>query len=185
MLAPSELRLRIHPDPALRVRATEVGSVDDSVRALADKMIEIMREADGIGLAAQQVGLDIRMFVCDVPSEQDSVPADGVAIGTTGPMVCINPEIAEPSDDRSPFEEGCLSLPGLRGDVMRPEAVTLRALNAEGERVEVRGAGLLARCWQHEIDHLDGVLIIDRMTQMSRLKVRRKLRQLEAGSEQA
>ncbi|MEL7483468.1 MAG: peptide deformylase [Planctomycetota bacterium] len=179
MLEPSELRLRIHPDSALRVRAKAVDAVDDPVRALADRMIEIMREEDGIGLAAQQVGLDIRMFVCDVPADPSEPAEDGILLGTDGPMVCINPEFVAPSDERSPFEEGCLSLPGLRGDVIRPEIVTLRALNADGEPFEMRGGGLLARCWQHEADHLDGVLIIDRMTQMSRLKIRRRLRDLE------
>ena len=183
MLEPSELRLRIHPDPALRVRAEAIAEVDDSVRALADRMIEVMHEEDGIGLAAQQVGLGIRLFVCDVPADSDESTEDGIAMGTDGPMVCINPEFVEPSDERSPFEEGCLSLPGLRGDVIRPKAITLRAAGADGKPFELRGGGLLARCWQHEADHLDGVLIIDRMTQMSRLKVRRKLRQLESEGE--
>ncbi len=142
-------------------------------------MIEIMREQDGIGLAAQQVGLDIRLFVCDVPADPSEGAEPAVATGTDGPMICINPEIVQPSDERSPFEEGCLSLPGLRGEVIRPEIVTLRALDAQGNPFEARGGGLLARCWQHETDHLDGVLIIDRMTQMSRLRIRRKLRDLE------
>lgn len=173
------MQLRLHPDPALRVRATPVEAVDERVRAAAERMIEIMRESDGIGLAAQQVGLGIRLFVCDVPAHPGEPEIDGVALGTAGPIVCINPEIVDPSDERSPFEEGCLSLPGLRGDVIRPEVVTLRALDADGKPFEIRGGGLLARCWQHEADHLDGVLIIDRMTQMSRLRVRRKLRELE------
>lgn len=179
MLEPTELRLRLHPDPALRVKASPVSEVDDRVRALAARMVEIMRESDGIGLAAQQVGLDIRLFVCDVPADPDELIPEGVTAGTDGPMVCINPEFSAPSLERSPFEEGCLSLPGLRGDVIRPEVVTMRALDANGEAFQVTGGGLLARCWQHEADHLDGVLIIDRMTQMSRLKIRRKLRELE------
>ncbi len=179
MTDPSDLRLRQYPDPILRERAEPVDEVDDRVRGLARRMIEIMREADGIGLAAQQVGLTIRVFVCDVPADPDASETDGVVTGTDGPMVCINPEFVDASDERSPFDEGCLSLPGLRGDVIRPEVVTLKALDAEGRPFEVRGGGLLARCWQHETDHLDGVLIIDRMTQMSRLKNRRKLRELE------
>jgi peptide deformylase len=178
---PSSLRLRIHPDPALRERAEAVASVDDEVRAIASRMIEIMREADGIGLAAPQVGVGMRIFVCDVPADPADPEPGEAALGTEGPIVCINPEIVDPSDERSPFDEGCLSLPGLRGDVIRPEEVTLRALDIQGEPFELRAGGLLSRCVQHEADHLDGVMIIDRMTQMARLKNRRKLREMERG----
>ncbi|MEO1585152.1 MAG: peptide deformylase [Planctomycetota bacterium] len=175
------LQLTLYPDPVLRRRAAPVDEVTDDIRSLAQRMIEVMVESDGIGLAAPQVGIGLRIFVCHVPTD-DAEPSDqSSGMSAAGPMVCINPEIVDPGDERSAFEEGCLSLPGLRGDVVRPEVVTLRALDIDGEPFEARADGLLARCWQHELDHLDGILIIDRMSQMGRLKVRRRLRELERG----
>lgn len=145
-------------------------------------MIEIMREADGIGLAAPQAGLGVRIFICDVPPPPDpEVPADGTQAWTDGPIVCINPEFTEFGDTRSPFEEGCLSLPGIRGDVIRPDVVRMKALDLEGKPFEIHASGLLARCLQHEADHLDGVLIVDKFTQMSRMKNRTRLRKLKGG----
>lgn len=144
-------------------------------------MIEIMREEDGIGLAAPQAGLTIRMFVCDVPGHPaDSDPTSGVREHTDGPVVCVNPEILEAADTRTSLEEGCLSLPDIRGDVIRPDVVTMTARDLKGEAFTIRAAGLLAKCLQHELDHLDGVLIIDKMSQMSRMKNRTKLRRLKS-----
>ncbi|MEM1072262.1 MAG: peptide deformylase [Planctomycetota bacterium] len=179
---PSGLWLRLHPDRVLRERAEPIGTVDETVRELVASMLEIMREADGIGLAAPQVGVSKRVFVCDVPGATGEQAESEPRTVTDGPLVCIDPVIEDPSDERSPFDEGCLSLPGIRGDVIRPEVVRLSALGLDGARFTVVCGGLLARCVQHELDHLDGVLILDRMTQMSRLKNRRRIRELEAGA---
>lgn len=180
---PSTLRVVNYPDPVLRTKAKPLDAVTDEVRAVARRMIDLMREHDGIGLAAPQVGLSWRLFVIDVPRGSDdgdvrSPDADPMT-ATHGPTVYINPALAEPAGAVELFEEGCLSLPDIRGDVVRPPAITVTALDADGRQFTQRTGGLLARCVQHEFDHLDGVLILDRMTQMSRMKVRSALKDLE------
>ncbi len=176
---PRELHVLTYPDTALRRKATPVAAVTAEVRAVAERMIELMIEEDGIGLAAPQVGLAWRLFVAHVPPGDDRGPADDPPTCTQGPVVYINPELVEPAGNLEPYEEGCLSLPEIRGQVFRPPLITIRATGLDGARFTRRGAGLLARCWQHEVDHLNGVLIIDRMTQMSRLKNRSAVRALE------
>ena len=179
---PEQLRLVLYPDPILRESASPVGKITPEIKQIAQRMIEIMREADGIGLAAPQAGVALRIFVCDVPPPPEAeAPDDGTQSWTQGPLVCINPEFADSGHERSPFEEGCLSLPGIRGDVVRPEVVQMRATNLEGKPFEIHASGLLARCLQHEADHLDGVLIVDKFTQMSRMKNRTRLRKLKGG----
>lgn len=178
---PALLTIRVYPDPALREKARDVEVVTDDVRAVAERMIELMYESEGIGLAATQVGLPWRMFVCHVPP----VPEDGRVLGAEPmlaqpePEVYINPVLSRMEGDLEPYEEGCLSLPEIRGDVRRPPIISIEATDLNGNRFTQRGAGLLARCWQHEYDHLDGVLIIDRMTPMSRLKNKSRVRELE------
>ena len=179
---PSTLAIVIYPDPVLRKKALPVPAVTDEVRAVVDAMFRIMREEEGIGLAAPQVGLSWRLFIADVrPDEKRSADADPPT-ATAGPMVYINPVLTEPEGAVEKFEEGCLSLPDIRGDVLRPPVITISATGLDGKRFSQRGGGLLARCWQHEIDHLDGVLIIDKMSQMSRIKNRAAIRDLERGS---
>lgn len=175
----STLQLRIHPDPLLRRRAATIPAVDDDVRAVAEEMIRLMRLHEGIGLAAPQIGLSWRLFVADVPARDGQSAVDSPATATKGPVVYINPVLSNPQGGITPFEEGCLSLPDIRGDVMRPSIITVTALNLDGEEFTATASGLLARCWQHEIDHLDGILIIDKMSQMSRLRNRKALRDLE------
>jgi len=181
----SELRLVRYPAEVLRARASEIDPVDDQVRAVASRMIEIMRESDGIGLAGPQVGLPWRIFVADVPPDPDEAepPAgEHLMMGTTGAIVCINPVLSfPPRSGTEAMEEGCLSLPGIHGEVLRPPTVHMRALDAEGRAFELRAGGLLARCLQHETDHLDGTLIIDKFTMRSRLKHKAALRDLERG----
>lgn len=178
--APDQLRLVLFPDPILRAPAKPVETITPEVRAIAGRMIEIMRAEEGIGLAAPQAGLALRIFVCDVPkTPDDEPPTDGSHAWTEGPVVCINPEFTEFGPARSPFEEGCLSLPGIRGDVVRPEIVRMRATGLDGTTFEIHASGLLARCLQHESDHLDGILIVDKMSQMSRLRNRTKLKKLK------
>lgn len=181
---PSLLTIRVYPDPSLREKAREIEVVTDEVRAVAERMIELMYEAEGIGLAAPQVGLPWRMFVAHVsPARIDEEEeTNGLMWSQPEPEVYINPVLSRMEGDLEPYEEGCLSLPEIRGDVRRPPVITIEATDLEGNRFTQRGAGLLARCWQHEYDHLDGVLIIDRMTPMSRLKNKSRVRDLEKQS---
>ena len=167
---PLSLRIVTYPDPVLRQPAEAVTEFNDEVRGVAHRMLELMREAPGVGLAAPQVGLSWRVFVANPTGE----PGDD--------RVFINPEIVEASRDVAAMEEGCLSLPEIRGEVQRPRRVTVRAIDLDGERFELTSDELPARVWQHEIDHLDGVLIIDKMTRMDRLANRRPLKALEAGA---
>lgn len=174
---PASLRIVFYPAEVLRAKAREIPAVTDAVRAVADRMVVLMREAEGIGLAAPQVGLPWRMFVCEVPGETLDVPD---ADGTMGPEVYINPKILSPRMPMVAAEEGCLSLPGVNGDVRRPEGVTVEYTDLHGARAVKKGVGLLARCWQHENDHLDGVLIFDRFTQAERKRTAEDVAKLEA-----
>jgi peptide deformylase len=180
---PSNLRVRIYPDLALRKKATPVPAVTDEVRKVAAAMIELMRKHDGIGLAATQVAVPWRMFVADVPPSDKRSAQTEPPSATTGPVVYINPVLSKPSGDLEGYEEGCLSLPDIRGDVLRPSAITITYTDIEGRQITQTATGLLARCWQHEADHLDGVLIIDKMTQIYRMKNRSAIRDLERNAE--
>jgi peptide deformylase len=183
---PASLMIQTYPAPILRQRASEVSDFTPELRAVAQRMIELMFEAEGIGLAAPQVGLPLRLFVAHVPPSgpgKDGEPARSAEstppTATIQPTVYVNPVLTGPGGELVPYEEGCLSLPDIRGDVNRPELITIAARDLEGQSFTQRGAGLLARCWQHEFDHLEGILIIDRMTQVSRIKTRAALRKLE------
>ncbi len=142
-----------YPDPFLSAKAARVARMDDGVRRLIDDMFETMYSASGVGLAAPQVGEGRRVIVVDVSAVEKDVP----------PMALVNPEIVA---HRGMVEatEGCLSIPGVEGVVARPEFVTVKGLNELGEPVRFEAGGLLARALQHEIDHLDGVLFIDRLS---------------------
>jgi peptide deformylase len=181
----SQLRLVIYPAPVLRTRAKPIKAVTDEVREVARAMIDLMRKEEGIGLAAPQVGLDWRLFVVDVPKDDKRVKHAEFPTASDGPVVYINPVISAPQGGVEPHEEGCLSLPDVRGDVLRPPTVTIAALDLQGKPFTQTGTGLLARCWQHELDHLDGVLILDRMIQAHRIKNRSIVRDLERDAEQA
>jgi peptide deformylase len=178
---PQSLVLRTHPDPVLRRKAAPVSDFSSYLRTVIDRMFRIMREEKGIGLAAPQVGLSQRLFVLHVPRRSDDEPhPSGLPTGVDAPMVFINPVLTLPRGSGVvPYEEGCLSLPGIRGDVLRPDTVYVKALDATGRPFELHAAGLLARCIQHETDHLDGVMIIDKMTPTARMKNRFALRDLE------
>jgi peptide deformylase len=175
----ANLTIVTYPAPVLRARAKPVDKVVDEVRRVARRMIELMREHEGIGLAAPQVGLAWRLFVVDVPPSAERSPDHDPPTATDGPRFYINPMLSNPQGPPEPWEEGCLSLPDIRGDVLRPPVITISALDLEGKPFTQTAGGLLARCWQHEMDHLDGVLILDRMTQMSRLKNRAAVKDLE------
>ncbi len=178
-VSPQELQILHYPASVLRRRAEAVGPVTDEVRAVASRMIELMFQAEGIGLAAPQIGLPWRLFVAHVPESDDRPLGAEPMLATPDPLVFINPSLSAPSRDLVPFEEGCLSLPEITGEVRRPNEITISATGIDGVPFVLRGAGLLARCWQHEFDHLEGVLIIDRMTPPSRLRNRNAVRDLE------
>ena len=180
---PAKLRIELYPTDVLRMKASPVAvehGLDESMLAVADRMVDLMRSAQGIGLAAPQVGLPVRLFVAHVPADPDAdqEPSE-IPDSSDEPQAFFNPEIIEFSKDLEPYDEGCLSLPGITGEVNRPSTVTMRAIDIKGNEVELKATGLLARCWQHEIDHLDGVLILDKMTQMSRLKNRARIKSME------
>jgi peptide deformylase len=159
--------IRKFGDPALRTRARQVDRFDDALRDEVDRMGEIMDGALGVGLAATQLGVLHRLLVYRVP------PAPG-------PAALVNPEIEWTGRDKEVAEEGCLSLPGVLVDVERPVHVRVRARDEVGKRVLIEASGLEARVIQHEIDHLDGVLILDRTTREQRKQAVRALREVEA-----
>ena len=165
---PSRLQIVLYPDPVLRQQAARVPDVTNEVRQVAERMFELMAEADGVGLAAPQVGLPWRMFVT---AGRDDVP----------PRVIINPELTAFEPELATIEEGCLSLPGVHVEVRRPRGVTLTAMDLDGTTFTLRDDEYEARVWQHEYDHLNGVLIIDKMSPMERLANRRILRDLRSG----
>jgi peptide deformylase len=178
---PKALTLQIYPAAVLRKRAEPITEITDEVRAVAARMIEMMRAEEGIGLAAPQAGLSWRLFVADVPPNEDRSADTNPPSATRGPQVYVNPVLSAPLGPPVVYEEGCLSLPDIRGDVLRPPVITIAATDLDGRSFTSTATGLLARCWQHEMDHLDGVLILDRFTQMSRLKNRSAIRDLERG----
>ena len=150
------------PDPRLRNIAKPVQTVDASIRQLLDDMLDTMYAAPGIGLAATQINSDKRVAVIDVSEEKDQ------------PLCLINPEILE-LEGVEEMEEGCLSVPGVFEMVQRADQVRLRALDRDGKSVEIQAGGLLAVCIQHEIDHLDGKLFVDYLSQLKRTRIRKKL----------
>lgn len=163
----SKLSIIHYPDPRLREKAAPVSRFDSDLAALAARMLVLMREEKGIGLAATQVGIAQRLFVMNVTDD----PAND--------QVLINPVI---SDGRNPKEdeEGCLSLPDIRGQVRRPNRCRLTAQNLRGETIELEADELVARVWQHETDHLNGVLIIDRFGPSEKMAFKKTLLEMEA-----
>ena len=163
-----------YPDPRLRKKAEPVLIVDDALRQLADDMLETMYAANGVGLAATQVDVHKRLLVLDVSEERNQ------------PLILINPEILS-AEGRAPGEEGCLSLPGIYDKLQRATHIRVRALNRQGEQFEMNAEGLLAVCIQHEMDHLEGKLFVDYLSELKRQLIRRRLekerKQRSAGSE--
>jgi len=150
------------PDPRLRNKARPVTQVDDKVRRLVDDMFETMYAAPGIGLAATQVNVPLRVVTIDISEERDQ------------PLALINPEILE-RDGVEEMNEGCLSVPGVYEKVRRASHIRFRALDREGRSFEGEAEGLLAVCIQHEIDHLDGKLFVDYLSSLKRQRIRKKL----------
>ena len=151
------------PDPRLRTIAKPVESVDDSIRVLIDDMFETMYEAQGIGLAATQIDVHLRVVVIDLQDEQNA------------PLVMINPEFELLTQEIDEMQEGCLSVPGIYEVVKRPEHIRLKALDRSGEPYEMEAEGLLAACIQHECDHLNGKLFVDHLSGLKRSRIKSKL----------
>jgi len=162
-------QLHLLGSPVLRQRAPAVARVDDVVRRLVDDLFETMRAAKGVGLAAPQVGASQRVAVVDVGEEFPP------------PLVLINPRIVESGAEVELAEEGCLSIPEIFGDVERPARVVLEALDREGEPYRVTVSGYKARAVQHEIDHLDGILFLDRLSAVKRGLLLAKWKKLRKG----
>lgn len=157
------------PDPVLKTVSTPVDKVDDELRTLMDDMLETMYDAPGIGLAAIQVGVPKRVLVMDIAEEE----------GVRNPLYFVNPEIVEASDNLAIYNEGCLSVPDQYAEVERPAEVTVRYLDYEGEPREIHASGLLATCLQHEMDHLEGILFVDHLSNLKRNMILRKLKKTQ------
>lgn len=162
-----DLKVIHYPDPRLRKRSIPVETFDANLKALAARMLELMREHKGVGLAAPQVGLNIRMFVMNHTGN----PEDD--------RVYVNPELDDPAGEEE-GEEGCLSLPGITANVLRSKFMRLRAQDLDGNPVTATETGYIARIWQHETDHLNGVLITDRMGPVAKMTSKKALKELEA-----
>lgn len=143
----------VYPDPFLARKAVPVTAVNDRIRALIRDMFETMYSAEGVGLAATQVGVGKRVIVLDVSPVDEAIP----------PVAVVNPEIVSRSGSVTGIE-GCLSVPGVQGEVCRAETVEVRGLDEQGNPLRIRAAGILSRALQHEVDHLDGVLFIERVS---------------------
>lgn len=166
-MKPEELNLRIYGDPVLRQRAREVEAFDPLLAKQADKMFEVMYEHDGVGLAGNQVGLLQRLIVLDVTVDDDKRIR----------LALCNPKILGKSGQDT-GEEGCLSIPDIRADVTRALTLQVEAQNLQGEKLAFEASGLLARAIQHEIDHLDGILFVDRISATRRKLLEGRLRAL-------
>lgn len=166
------LPIYLYGQKVLRKRATEVAKVTPELAKLADDMLETMYQSNGIGLAAPQVGRSIRLIVVDVSGEEEE----------KHPYFLFNPIVSERKGDIA-AEEGCLSVPGVWADVERPESITVEYMDKDGKRQVLKGIdGLLARCIQHEIDHLDGVLFVDKISATDRTLNEGKLKKISKES---
>ena len=183
---PQKMRIVFNGHPALRRQSLPVGAIDNDVKAFAERLLVSLAESEvpGVGLAAPQVGVNLRMVAIDTrpdPKEAATMtlsPGE-LVLNPKMPLVLVNPEIISRSEETTTREEGCLSLPGVEGDVTRPAKVVLRATLTDGSQVVLECANLLARCLQHEIDHLDGVLFIDHSPKWQQKEARKTMTNLE------
>jgi peptide deformylase len=158
----TKLAILEYPDPRLRTRAQPVDKVDDAVRQLANDLLETMYGANGVGLAATQVDVHRRVIALDVSEGRDQ------------PLILINPELLA-AEGKGPGEEGCLSLPGIYDKLSRATKIRIRSLDLQGKPFEMDAEGLLAVCIQHEMDHLEGKLFVDYLSELKRQLIRRRL----------
>jgi peptide deformylase len=178
------LKLRYFGDPVLRQSGRKIEKFDDQLATLSQEMIEVMRESDGIGLAAQQIGIAEQFCVMDVPEHPDYpilCVLDGKALSPSllMPMSLANPVVSPLPSDEYYYEEGCLSFPGINADVARPEKISVSYQDMDGIAHTLECDGLLARCIQHEVDHLNGVLFIDRMEKETYAEIKKEVQSLK------
>ena len=164
-------KIRVYGDPVLREKARPAGAPDAELRKLARDLLDTLDSADGVGLAAPQIGVSRRVIAVHPPPDEDGVREE--------PRIYVDPEVVECSGGEEGAEEGCLSIPGVYEVVKRPRQVLVRATDLNGEPFETRAAGIVARILQHEIDHLDGVLFVDRVGPMRRALLKRRLREFQ------
>ena len=157
------LKILIFPDQRLRTIAKEILVIDDEIKALASNLLETMYEGKGIGLSATQANIHKRILVVDVSEEKDS------------PLILINPKIEVLNEEEEVSSEGCLSVPGFFEEVSRPSEIKITALNLEGEKFTIVATGLLAVAVQHEMDHLDGKIFVDFLSNLKRQRIKKKL----------
>ncbi len=173
------LPVRIYGDPVLRELRKEVDEFGPDLRQFVADLLETMREERGVGLAAQQVGRTDAVCVVDI-GEEDADDESGPGAGAADmPLVLVNPRLSEPSRETDSMEEGCLSFPDLRGQIPRAREIDVSYQDIDGTPHQFRARGFLARVIQHEVDHLDGVLFIDRMSPAKRFAIKSKLRRLK------
>lgn len=170
-------------DPMLRAKGKGIGQIDDRIRELVANMLETMEAANGVGLAAQQVGEALQLTVLDISRVEDrpsTMKLNGQEVDpqTAMPLVLINPEI-ELADETEMGTEGCLSFPEITGEIERAKAVIARGQTLEGDKIEIEATGLLARALQHEADHLNGILFIDRMSSAAKASLSSRLKRLQ------
>ncbi len=182
-----KLEIRLYGDPILRTKGKKIEKADEHIRQLAEDMIETMHAANGVGLAAQQIGEALLLTVIDVSQAEDrpsSLKLDGreVKLEEAMPMILMNPE-AELGKELVEGTEGCLSFPEISAEIDRPDSVKVRAETLEGIPIQIEATGLLARALQHEIDHLNGVLFIDRMSSATRAGLSGRLKRLQKEAE--
>lgn len=169
--------------PVLRVKCAPVDLADENLPALAANMLETMYAAEGIGLAAPQVGLSMQLVVIDIPVEEDEEPEPIIVNGEEKtvrdimPLCFVNPKL-EPFGKACSFNEGCLSVGRIRANVLRPEQVKAELTLLNGEVMQLECGGLLARCLQHEVDHLNGILFTDRVSSAARITLQKRLKKL-------
>lgn len=153
------------PDPRLKVKSEPIGHVDDALRKVLDDMLETMYDAPGIGLSGIQVGIAKQLITVDVSADDEEA----------APLFLINPKIVHMSDEGAIFDEGCLSLPNQFAEIERPERIVVDYLDRDGAAQQLEADGLLSRCIQHEMDHLEGILFVDHLSLMKRNMILRKL----------
>ena len=184
-----KLEIVRYGDPVLRAKGEPITTVDDQIRELAANMIETMHDANGVGLAAQQVGEALQLTVIDVSRAEDqasTMKVNGVEVdpGESMPLVLLNPEVSLGKETNLAVE-GCLSFPEITGDIRRAIAVKVRSETLEGKPFEFEATGLLARAIQHEADHLNGILFIDRMSAATKVALRSRLKRMQRETEGA
>ena len=178
-----KLEIVQYGDPVLRAKGKPIDKIDNRIRELAQNMIETMHAANGVGLAAQQIGEPIQLTVLDVSQVEDrptSMTLNGQAVDPKSamPLVLINPEV-DLGGESEPGTEGCLSFPEVTAEIPRAKSIVVRGLDLEGNSIEIETTGFLARAIQHEVDHLNGILFIDRMSSAAKTSLSSKLKRLQ------